>query len=139
MPGKAVALLVALICGIGSVGYILSIENTANFQWVKTTFAGGKNGGLTYNHRKPALGSKPEPFVLQAPTDDALKFRLASVAEQFSKNTRDSTRSLPVSQAQTQGYQGNRYQPVKIPLGSGGYFIAIKKNSVSPEVSPFSW
>ena len=62
------------------------------------------------------------------PNDNAVAFMLASVADEYAQTTRYPDYSIPLTRAQAEGYQGNRYHSVALPLQSDGEFsVTLEK------------
>lgn len=73
----------------------------------------------------PAATSMAMPTV---PNDNAVAFMLASVADAYTETTRYPEYSIPLSRAQAEGYQGNRYHSVALPLQNDGEFsVTLEK------------
>lgn len=53
---------------------------------------------------------------------------LASVAQKYAQDIRYPSYSLPLSEAQARGYEGNRFDPVTLPLpGDGSFTVTLEK------------
>lgn len=126
MPGKVLVLLITVATCLVAAGYFLSADNTTSFQWLS-----GRGSDTTTDIRRqiaasqPAVPSRPAP---QAPSDSAIGFMLASVADQYSENAKYPPWSTPLTEAQARGYRGNHYEPVTLPLGNTGQFtVTLEK------------
>ena len=127
MPGKAVLLLAMVTVGVVGTGYLLSADNHTTFSWLRGL--SGTDGSASVQSTMPAkqrlepLSQRPEP-----PTDNALGFMLANVAEQYAESTRYPAWSVPLSQEQASAYAGNHYEPVSLPLeGNGQFTVTLEK------------
>src|SRR6056297_107985 len=127
MPGKAILLLTMVTAGVVGTGYLLSANNHAQFSWL--TELASKNDSASVQNTVPAKqppdspSQQPEP-----PTDNALGFMLASVADQYAESTRYPAWSVPLSPEQANAYRGNHYEPVSLPLeGDGQFTVTLEK------------
>ncbi|WP_273207898.1 hypothetical protein [Marinobacter subterrani] len=128
MARKVLLLLTLVSTSVLGMGYFLSAENHRAFRWL-TTLASSPSPGPLHpaSAAAPAEASasqhSPEP-----PSDNALGFMLASVAEQYAQSTRYPPWSVPLSAAQARAYQGNHFEPVALPLEGGGQFtVTLEK------------
>lgn len=128
MPRKALVLISAVVSCVTGTGYLLSADNTANFHWLTSGLTAGSSKGIQatpVGQKSDTRAATPSPTQ---PSDNALGFMLASVADQYSQNTRYPPWSVPLTQAQARGYQGNNYEPIDLPLGNNGHFtITLEK------------
>jgi hypothetical protein len=70
-----------------------------------------------------ASASSPVP-----PSDNPLRYMLASVADQYEANSRYPAYSIPISEAQAKAYSGNHYDAITLPLQGGGEFtVTLEK------------
>ncbi len=116
-----------VLCTVG-LGYLLSEENTGQFLW----FYDHQPQPVTVNNpdQPPSVSDGPAqtPPLPPEPSDDALGFMLASAAQEYAQNIRYPQYSLPLTEARAEGYQGNRYQPVRLPLpGDGSFTVTLEK------------
>ncbi|WP_405420143.1 hypothetical protein [Marinobacter flavimaris] len=127
MPGKAALLLTMVTAGVVGTGYLLSADNHTQFSWL-TELAGKDQSAFVQNtppeNQPPdAPTQRPEP-----PSDNALGFMLASVADQYAESTRYPAWSVPLSPEQASAYRGNHYEPVSLPLeGNGQFTVTLEK------------
>jgi hypothetical protein len=130
MPARLLlAIAFIVLCTIG-LGYLLSAENTGRFSWLtgsgsepQPAMASGSNQQLP----QAAAGSDQPPSPSE-PSDDALGFMLANVAQQYAENIRYPEYSLPLSDAQAEAYAGNRFEPIALPLpGDGRFTVTLEK------------
>lgn len=128
MPGKALVLLMAVTgCAVGA-GYLLSADNTSTFKWLVTGFTHEVRENSPGAEASADLNPVSKPPAQPQPSDNALGFMLANVADQYTQNTRYPSWSIPLTAAQAKGYQGNHYQPVELPLGNDGRFtVTLEK------------
>lgn len=79
-------------------------------------------------HIAPPKTAAAQPTPVNTPNDNAVAFMLASVAESYTQTTRYPDYSVPLTPAQAQGYEGNRYHPVELPLeGDGQFTVTLDK------------
>lgn len=118
MPYRAIILFLAVGAGVGTTAWLLSSDNPGGLPWPAAERAGiaAPADSFTGSGRSAAT-DLPEP-----PTDNALGFALARVADQYQQTLRYPDYSIPLTPAQAEAYQGNRYQPVALPLENGGAF-----------------
>lgn len=123
MPVKAVVMItIATACVFGA-GYLLSTENSGEFLWLNKVITGNQTAPAPKLAPQTVTASRiPSP---QPPGDNPLGFMLTNVAEQYSQSIRYPSWSVPLTPAQARGYQGNKYEPVDLPLGNGGHFTVI--------------
>jgi|AZIH01.1.fsa_nt_gi hypothetical protein len=128
MARKALLLLTLLSTSVVGMGYILSDENHSAFRWftdltIGAPSATAEKAASAAPDASPAIDQPPTP-----PADNALGFMLASVAEHYEQSTRYPAWSVPLSEAQAKAYQGNRYEPVSLPLeGDGQFTVTLEK------------
>lgn len=122
MPQKALVVVLAAASIVVGTGYLLSEDNRFGFSWDTATVGDG-------TQFEPAKPSSPQGssqaaagFVKQPPSDNPVGFMLAKVADQYAQSVRYPPWSVPLTEAQAKGYQGNRYEPVALPLENGGQF-----------------
>lgn len=127
MPGKALLIPVLILTTVIGTGYFLSAENRSEFQWLRS-LAGSSpaptpDSTTTAESRKSPEATSPKP-----PSDNALGFMLASVADQYEQASRYPDWSIPLSPAQARGYRANHYEPVTLPLpGDGRFTVTLEK------------
>ncbi|WP_303286421.1 hypothetical protein [Marinobacter sp. SS8-8] len=128
MTRKALLLLTLVSTSVVGMGYILSDKNRPAFRWLTTLATGAPSAPVekaasTAPVVLPSTDPTPKP-----PSGNALGFMLASVAEQYEQSTRYPAWSIPLSDAQATAYQGNRYEPVSLPLeGDGQFTVTLEK------------
>ena len=122
MSGKLLVLLSAAVAGTTATTFWLASDNASHFSWLTDPLApevAGRpaNEAAVSSIQRPATSDRPPE-----PSENALGFMLASVADQYSQNVQYPEWSTPLSPAQAAGYRGNRYEPVSLPLGNDGRF-----------------
>lgn len=122
MPYKALLTAVVLVAGVSGTAWLLSAENEGQFGWFAPASPAHQAPatGMTDNSGPPPADNKP---ALAEPSDNALGFMLASVADEYQQTIRYPDYSVPLTTAQAQAYQGNQYHPVELPLGDDGRFV----------------
>lgn len=130
MPGKAFVISTLVLATVAGTGYLLSAENRFEFRWLRE-FSHGPSGAQLHDAAAretvapPQPQPEPEP---EPPSDNALGFMLASVAEQYQKTIRYPSWSIPLTPEQAQAYRGNHYEPVSLPLpGDGQFTVMLEK------------
>lgn len=128
MPLRALLTLTLVVSGAVGLGYLLASENRAD------RFASTINSRNTElrppppNRPAQARPGEPTPSPKPEPSDDAVGFMLASVAEQYTQNIRYPAYSVPISEAQAKAYAGNHFDPVELPLeGNGRFTVTLEK------------
>lgn len=127
MPGKAALLLTMVAAGLVGTGYLLSADNHTRFSWLTELPVKDQSAGV--QSRMPAKelpgssSQQPEP-----PSDNALGFVLAKVADQYAESIRYPAWSVPLSLEQAKAYRGNHYEPISLPLeGDGQFTVTLEK------------
>lgn len=122
MPYKALLTAVAMVAGVSGTAWLLSADNEGHFAGFapaspaqQSPAAGGAGDSGTPRAENTSAPSEP--------SDNALGFMLASVADEYQQTVRYPDYSVPLSTAQAQAYQGNLYHPVELPLGDDGRFV----------------
>lgn len=128
MARRAILLLILLSTSVVGMGYILSDENRSGFQWL-TSLSPGKSSVPTEKADAPSTAKAAAiAATAKPPADDALGYMLASVAEQYTQTTRYPAWSVPLTPAQAKAYQGNKFEPVSLPLeGDGQFIVTLEK------------
>ncbi|GGC73274.1 hypothetical protein [Marinobacter halophilus] len=123
MPYKALLATAALMAGVSGTTWFLSADNKGQFDWFVPAGPSPQQpvSGMISDPRAP--GSNDDEETPSEPSDDALGFMLASVADEYQQSIRYPDYSVPLSAAQAQAYQGNLYHPVELPLGDNGNFV----------------
>jgi hypothetical protein len=121
MPNKALLVAVAAIAGVAATSWLLATDNTGRFSGHTTKLAGE---AAPATHQADVLAaSQPQQAQPEPPSDNALGFMLASVADDYRQTIRYPEYSIPLTPAQAEAYQGNRYHPVALPLEGDGEFV----------------
>lgn len=131
MAGKALLLLLVALTGSLATGYWLATDNQTSFHWLRDALPAALFNGPAAtpvaNLTSPSAAS-PGPARAMEPGDSALGFMFARVADQYRDNAQYPPWSTPLSPAQAEGYQTNRYTPVRLPLGNQGHFtVTLEK------------
>lgn len=127
MPGKAIILFTIITAVVVGAGYLLSADNHTRFSW----FTKPASDIGSASSQSPIETVQPSPDPVQQPeppSDNALGFMLASVADQYAEATRYPAWSVPLSPEQARAYRGNHYEPVSLPLeGNGQFTVTLEK------------
>jgi len=129
MPVRLLLAIAFIVLSTIGFGYLLSAENTGSFSWLTGSESqpAMASGGSQQPPQPPAGGSGQPPSPSE-PSDDALGFMLANVAQQYAENIRYPEYSLPLSDAQAEAYTGNRFEPIALPLpGDGRFTVTLEK------------
>lgn len=126
MPARLLlAIAFITLCAVG-LGFFLSAENTGQFAWL-TDSQPQLAAVINPDSSPKTAGSLQTPPPVE-PSDGALGFMLASVAQDYAQNIRYPDYSLPLTEAQAKGYQGNRFDPISLPLpGDGSFTVTLEK------------
>ncbi len=123
MPYRALSISLAITAGVAGAVWLLSAENEGSFR-------GGLQQDTTtsvpeaVSNQESAAQATPAGPVSEPPSDNALGFMLASVADEYQQTIRyPPDYSVPLTKAQAEAYQGNRYHPVVLPLEGDGRFV----------------
>lgn len=128
MPLKALVMTTVVVSTVLGAGFLLSEDNRFSFAWDKVpSWNAGQQQAATPDSRpeyaKAATGGPQKP-----PSDNPVGFMLAEVAEQYAQTARYPPWSVPLTEAQAEGYRGNHYEPVTLPLENGGQFtVTLEK------------
>lgn len=123
MYGKLLATIVGVAGSIAAATWFLSADNQGAFGWASsaTTADIPKVSKVSSSSSKvntaSSTGASPPP--------SPLGFALANAAEQYEQTVKYPPWSVPLTPAQADAYQGNRYEPVSLPLGDNGSFTVI--------------
>ncbi|WP_417518090.1 hypothetical protein [Marinobacter sp.] len=122
MPQKALVVVLAATAIVAGTGYLLSEDNRFGFSWETLAQEDGRQQKTATPG--PGQGASQTTAGLQQkpPSDNPVGFMLAKVADQYAQSVRYPPWSVPLTEAQAEGYQGNRYEPVTLPLENGGQF-----------------
>lgn len=121
MPYRALSLTLAITAGVAGTVWLLSAENEGSFRGLlQDTNSSAPQKVSNQDTVAPATPAGPVP---EPPSENALGFMLASVAEEYQQTIRYPDYSVPLTKAQAEAYQGNRYHPVVLPLEGGGRFV----------------
>lgn len=128
MPGKVLLLLASALAGAAGTAYWLAADNSTRFGWHRDPVPQPPSDRAQPTAHNPASSVASQTALPPAPSDNALGFMLASVAQQYSQNVRYPSWSTPLSPAQAKSYRGNHYEPVSLPLGNNGDFtVTLEK------------
>lgn len=121
MPYRALSISLTITVGVAGAVWLLSAENEGSFRGLQqdTTTSVPE----TVSNQESAAEAKSAGPVSEPPSDNALRFMLASVADEYQQTIRYPDYSVPLSKAQAEAYQGNRYHPVVLPLEGDGRFV----------------
>lgn len=129
MPQKVLAAILVATCIVIGTGYLLSEQNRfelsgdAAGKWQKGYEAQNGIAAPSPASNQAATGPAQTP-----PSDNPVGFMLAKVADQYSQTAKYPPWSVPLSKAQADGYQGNYYTPVTLPLENNGQFtVTLEK------------
>lgn len=122
MPYKALLATAVLAAGISGTAWFLSAENDGQFGWLVPAGQSNPQSAERMTGSHPPSGAGDEPQASK-PSDNALGFMLASVADEYQQTIRYPDYSVPLSDAQAKAYQGNLYHPVELPLEGDGRFV----------------
>ena len=127
MPGKAIILFTIITAVVVGTGYLLSADNHTRFSWL--TKPASDIGSASSQSPIETVQPSPDPVQQpEPPSDNALGFMLASVADQYAEATRYPAWSVPLSPEQARAYRGNHYEPVSLPLeGNGQFTVTLEK------------
>ena len=121
MPYRALSLTLAITAGVAGTVWLLSAENEGSFRGLlQDTNSSAPQMVSNQDTVAPATPAGPVP---EPPSENALGFMLASVAEEYQQTIRYPDYSVPLTKAQAEAYQGNRYHPVVLPLEGDGRFV----------------
>jgi hypothetical protein len=127
MPARLLLAIAFISFSAVGLGFYLSEENTGHFAW----FTGQEApSAIARNQNPPPPPPAAEPATPppEEPSDDALGFMLASAANAYAQDIRYPKYSLPLTRAQAEGYQGNRFDPISLPLpGDGSFTVTLEK------------
>lgn len=121
MPYRALSISLAITAGVAGAVWLLSAENEGSFRGLLQDATTTVPEAVS-NQESAAQATPPEP-VSEPPSDNALGFMLASVADEYQQTIRYPDYSVPLTKAQAEAYQGNRYHPVVLPLEGDGRFV----------------
>lgn len=127
MPGKAFLVALLTIAAVAGMGRLLAVNNPGGFSWLTEP---RKTGWPAPTSEAPANTEPPGAGAIGSaePSADALGYMLVSVAERYEQSIRYPEYSLPLSPEQAIAYQGNRYEPVELPLeGNGVFTVTLEK------------
>lgn len=121
MPYRALSLTLAITAGVAGTVWLLSAENEGSFRGLlQDTNSSAPQMVANQDTVAPATPAGPVP---EPPSENALGFMLASVAEEYQQTIRYPDYSVPLTKAQAEAYQGNHYHPVVLPLEGDGRFV----------------
>lgn len=130
MPKRLLLVVAFVVSGTVALGYILAAENSSRFAWQSEP--GPAQSASVETIPEPsqpsAAPSRPGGPSPEAPGEDALGFMLASAAQEYTQNIRYPAYSTPITEAQAEGYEGNRFEPIALPLnGDGRFTVTLEK------------
>src|SRR5690554_521349 len=126
MPYKALMATAVVVASVSGTAWLLSADNDGKFSWLPFgSHQDHQEANAMARDRTPQANEANEANASNAPapSDNALGFMLASVADDYQRSARYPDYSVPLNTAQAEAYQGNRYHPVELPLEDDGSFI----------------
>lgn len=127
MPVRLLLAIAFMVLSAIGLGHFLSADNTGSFAWLTGQPEPVPASDTNPSPASPA-GSSPPPPPPTEPSDDALGFMLASAAQQYARDIRYPEYSLPLTEEQAEGYRGNRFDPITLPLsGDGSFTVTLEK------------
>lgn len=128
MPYKALLAVAAMVAGVSGTIWLLSAENNGQFSALMPDNEPKPLPATRTRNTPLSPGGDSSRNATHGPSDNALGFMLASVADQYQQTIRYPDYSVPLSAAQADAYQGNRYHPVDLPLdGDGQFTVSLDK------------
>ena len=128
MPNKkllSVATAVVICGGVGLIWLIADTSTNTKTGEVGTEDAEKQALSTLNNSHTPRPTTKAMPAE---PNDNAVAFMLARVADEYTQTIRYPDYSISLTRAQADGYQGNQYHSVALPLQSDGEFsVTLEK------------
>lgn len=122
MPPKALlTVLVAATIVVGA-GYLLLDGKRFDFTWAAEPQEDNGQQGFAGPAAAMAASEVAVDVQHKPPSDNPVGFMLVQVADQYAQSIRYPPWSVPLTQAQAEGYRGNHYEPVALPLENGGQF-----------------
>ncbi|MBY6221332.1 hypothetical protein [Marinobacter nauticus] len=121
MPYRALSISLAITAGVAGAVWLLSAENEGSFRGLQQDTTTSVPEAVS--NQESAAQATPAGPVSEPPSDNALGFMLASVADEYQQTIRYPDYSVPLTKAQAEAYQGNRYHPVVLPLEGDGRFV----------------
>lgn len=122
MLGKVLVVSITAASIVVGTGYLLSEDNGFDFSWNTTTVENGSQYTSNQQSFPPERPQAAASFQQKPPSNNPIGFMLTKVADQYAQSARYPPWSVPLTQAQAEGYHGNRYEPVALPLENGGQF-----------------
>lgn len=123
MPYKGILLAGALlVISVGGAGFLLLKDNNSGFSW-QYSEAEMPTQPLAPRPAAHESFEDTEDDTQSAPEANPMGFMLARVADQYEQSIRYPSWSIPLNPGQAQGYQGNTYSPLSLPLGDSGQFV----------------
>ncbi|MGC8119130.1 hypothetical protein [Marinobacter sp. VGCF2001] len=118
---RAMGLILGITAGVAGVVWLLSSDNEGSIlSHPPIKAASPDNAG---NGQETASATRAHKPGQKPPSDNAMGFMLASVADEYQQTIRYPDYSVPLTPAQAEAYQGNRYHPVILPLEGDGRFV----------------
>ncbi|BEH14423.1 hypothetical protein [Marinobacter shengliensis] len=123
MPYKALMATAVVVASVSGTAWLLSAENDGKFSWLPFGSHQDHQEANAMARDRTPQANEAKASNAPAPSDNALGFMLASVADDYQRSARYPDYSVPLTTAQAEAYQGNRYHPVELPLEDDGRFI----------------
>ena len=128
MPVRLLLAIAFILLSTTGLGVYLSAENTGHFSWLSDSQPQQASTDNPDPPSGPAGSTSPPPSPPNEPSDDALGFMLASAAQEYAQDIRYPKYSLPLTRERAEGYQGNRFDPISLPLsGDGTFTVTLEK------------
>lgn len=132
---RALSISLAITAGVAGAVWLLSAENEGSFWGLQQDTTTSVPEAVS--NQESAAQATPAGPVSETPSENALGFMLASVAEEYQQTIRYPDYSVPLTKAQAEAYQGNRYHPVVLPLeGDGRFVVTLDKFRFSQGLRP---
>lgn len=127
MFGKALLMLTLVLAVVVGTGYLLSTGIDSDARTVSSSSDDELPSTPSKLPARQAEGAI-QPFSHEPPSENALGFMLARVADQYEQTSRYPVWSVPLSPAQASAYRGNLYEPTTLPLpGDGQFTVTLEK------------
>ena len=121
LPKAFGVVLVAATIVIG-IGLLLSPDDRSDSSWDIESQGDEGQPKAARQSTAPVASSVAAGFQKKPPSDNPIGFMLAEVADQYAQSVRYPPWSVPLTKAQAEGYRGNYYEPVALPLENGDQF-----------------
>ncbi|MDX5336531.1 MAG: hypothetical protein LPK13_10640 [Marinobacter sp.] len=123
MPYKTLMATAVAVASVSGTAWLLSADNDGKFSWLPFGSHQDHQEANAAARDHTPQANEANASNAPAPSDNALGFMLASVADDYQRSARYPDYSVPLTTAQAEAYQGNRYHPVELPLEDDGRFI----------------